>query len=394
MPLKRTVVSMIGGVWGEEPGEPGEQVPIVRVADFEYDELSVRVPVPTTRTITVAQLRSRELKPGDLLLEKSGGGEKQNVGRVTMWDGEGATCFSNFIARLRPAKGMHPKYLAYLHAHCYAIGVVNTCTKQTTGIQNLDVGAYLATHVEVPKFDRQEEVAEYLDRECEQALAIVDRRRAQLQQAESWLQSRMAETVGSQPRTHRLGQLAAFRSGGTPPKDAEELWIGDYPWASTKDLRVPVLHETEDHITPDAANRFSRIAPKNSILVSTRGMSLAKRLPMSLTARDMAFNQDLKCLEPREAVLPAFLHLSLLASERDLLSLVVDSSHGTKRLATPDLKQYLLPVPTIEKQEELVREWNTIVERITRLRAELSSAIDLTRSYRLSLISEAMAESV
>ena len=49
-------------------------------------------------------------------------------------------------------------------------------------------------------------------------------------------------------RDTRLGTCGTWLSGGTPPKDELALWDGDMPWATSKDLGVYELADTEDHI--------------------------------------------------------------------------------------------------------------------------------------------------
>lgn len=163
--LRRTVGFSIGGLWGDEPDGGHDDIPVVRVADFDYARLSVAETIPTWRKIEAGLAAHRVLRAGDLLLEKSGGGEKQNVGRAVLWPGGEPTVSSNFINVLRPAPAHDPRFLAYLHRALYVAGHAYACTKQTTGIQNLDLAAYLATQVEVPPDRQQRETADFLDQE-------------------------------------------------------------------------------------------------------------------------------------------------------------------------------------------------------------------------------------
>ena len=115
----------------------------VRVADFDRVQFRVRLDEPTLRSIDPRSVQSHRLAEKDLLLEKSGGGEKQPVGAVVMYDhGERAVC-SNFVARMPVANGNDPRYLSYLHAALYAARINTRSIKQSTGIQNLDSGCYL-----------------------------------------------------------------------------------------------------------------------------------------------------------------------------------------------------------------------------------------------------------
>lgn len=82
MQLKRTVDGCTNGFWGSEPHNDGKDTVVLRVADFDRSKLSLKDDGYTIRKIEETEKLSRKLKFGDLLLEKSGGGEKTLVGQV------------------------------------------------------------------------------------------------------------------------------------------------------------------------------------------------------------------------------------------------------------------------------------------------------------------------
>lgn len=143
--LKFLVDRPRGGVWGGEPGTDEVDVECYRVADFDRWGAIVAAEKPTVRSISRELLSQQALAAGDLLLEKSGGGEKQPVGFVAQFAGSQtpAIC-SNFIARLRPNQGFDTRSLTHLFASLYDLGLTQPFIKQTTGIQNLDVDAFLS----------------------------------------------------------------------------------------------------------------------------------------------------------------------------------------------------------------------------------------------------------
>lgn len=80
--LKALVYGPNNGAWGEEPGEGEIDVLCARVADFDWDRLGLDFQNPTYRSVKKSQFKRLAHQAGDLLLEKSGGGEKTPVGRV------------------------------------------------------------------------------------------------------------------------------------------------------------------------------------------------------------------------------------------------------------------------------------------------------------------------
>jgi type I restriction enzyme S subunit len=152
------------GAWGDDPDGGSDDTRCVRVADFDYAAGRV-AQVPTTRLVLRRHRLRRLLGRGDLLLEKSGGGERQPVGRVVLVDREfeGATVCSNFIARMRPREGFDPPYLQLLNRALYSSGITSLSVKQTTGIQNLDSGHYLSRRVSIPPLKQQTRIREELN---------------------------------------------------------------------------------------------------------------------------------------------------------------------------------------------------------------------------------------
>ncbi len=163
--VRRLVTSIqgcINGIWGSEPN--GHQdLPCVRVADFDRMRFRVRLAEPTIRAITPNERNRRLLQNGDLLLEKSGGGDSQPVGAVMLYGHDVEAVCSNFVARMPVAVDCDSGFLAYLHSHLYAIRLNVRSIKQTTGIQNIDSSSYLSERVAFPPFGEQVSIARYLD---------------------------------------------------------------------------------------------------------------------------------------------------------------------------------------------------------------------------------------
>jgi type I restriction enzyme S subunit len=157
------VCSAQAGAWGSDPGQDGVDVFCVRAADFDRVALRVsrdRLPSRSFDRATFSQLR---LRPGDIILEKSGGGAGQPVGGTALFELDVDAVCSNFAARLRTKPGVVPAYLNYLLAALYWTGLTESLGKQTTGIANLDTGAYLATPIDLPEIEAQRKIVRYVD---------------------------------------------------------------------------------------------------------------------------------------------------------------------------------------------------------------------------------------
>ena len=177
--LRQTVKDCTNGIWGNDP-DGSDDVECFRVADFDRFSLKVRTPAPTVRSVSKAERRGRLLRPGDLLLEKSGGEDRQPVGCVVIYDGEATAVCSNFVAKMSVAESYNPRFTCFLHSGLYSAGVNVRSIKQTTGIQNLDSKAYLSEHVFVPDLVEQEAIAVQLDKALERFVAAIDTLRKEI----------------------------------------------------------------------------------------------------------------------------------------------------------------------------------------------------------------------
>ena len=83
-------------------------------------------------------------------------------------------------------------------------------------------------------------------------------------------------------KEYELGELITLNSGGTPDKSNKSYWGGDIPWISAKFMYDDYLYSSELKISQEGLDNGSRLAPKGSILLLTRGSGLFNRIPSLL----------------------------------------------------------------------------------------------------------------
>lgn len=149
-PIGDLLKAQFAGEWGSDPSLPGELVRVFRGADFVASGFLKRTG-GALRRVSSSKLKKVELKPGDILLEKSGGSPDQPVGRVSHFEGsESRAVASNFLQTLRPSENVNSKFLFYLLQHEYARGRVLPFQQQTTGLINFRLKDYLKERVALP----------------------------------------------------------------------------------------------------------------------------------------------------------------------------------------------------------------------------------------------------
>ena len=214
--LNRTVVGCVNGLWGNEPNGVNDIV-VLRVADFERNKLKINDQKLTVRSIPLKDRYGRLLKNGDLLIEKSGGGDKTLVGCVVLFDKTYDAITSNFVAKMTPKDNFDARFLCYLFSALYSSNVNYRSIKQTTGIQNLDSGAYLSEVAAFPLLPTQTAIANFLDTkttQIDEAIAIKEQQIALLNERKQIL-IQQAVTQGLDPTV--------------PMKDSGVEWIGKIP---------------------------------------------------------------------------------------------------------------------------------------------------------------------
>lgn len=189
--LKWSVASCKNGVWGADPQGDELDIPCVRVADFDRKGLRVVLVEPTIRSVAESEREGRILSRGDLLLEKSGGGENQPVGCVVLYEDSRAAVCSNFVARVRLASDQDSSFWRYVHAAAYAVRINVRSIKQTSGIQNLDNQQYFDEVVGFPPAAEQRAIAAFLDGETAKIDALV----AESERVVNLLQERRAALI-------------------------------------------------------------------------------------------------------------------------------------------------------------------------------------------------------
>lgn len=177
-PIRHLISKCWGGDWGQEAGHESVDLECVRAADFDFVRLKAVHGVP--RSFALGSASSRALFPGDLVIEKSGGGEGVPIGRVVAWRGTSRALPTNFAGGLRPAEGIEGEFLLLALRAAYEVGLPWRSIKQTTGLQNLDVGHYLSHHVPIPPRSDQRVIANRLLAQLERVLVVQEKLQHQI----------------------------------------------------------------------------------------------------------------------------------------------------------------------------------------------------------------------
>ncbi len=181
----------------------------------------------------------------------------------------------------------------------------------------------------------------------------------------------------------KLFSLATFKTGGTPSTDNEQYWGGTLPWVSAKDFKNFRFEDAEDHITELAAQEATTyVVNKPAVLMVSRSGILQHSLPVMVTHKRTAINQDIKAFFPDKRVSADYLGAFFDLSGKRLLPLLCKSGATVQSLNTNELLNLPIPVPPHEVQKQIVAELDAAYEakrnadeKATRLLASIDEII-------------------
>lgn len=222
--LRNLIVRREGGVWGLEPDDYEQGTICLRVADFNFGKgrfVEDNIDAFTKRKYSYAQILKYKLKKGDILIEKSGGGEKTPVGRAVLFDKAFTALFANFMDRLRfNNEIVNPYFIEYWLRAWYYCGASPYYINQTIGIQNINLSLMLAKQIIFyPPLAEQGRIAEFLDAKCAEVDALAGEIKEQIATLEEYKRSVITEAVTKGLDT------------SVPMKDSGIEWIGEIPQA-------------------------------------------------------------------------------------------------------------------------------------------------------------------
>lgn len=190
--LKYLISKPIAGTWGTEPQNDDNDITCVRVADFSEYEIK-------TDNLTIRNIEAKTeqiLKPGDLLLEKSGGGEKTPVGRVVLFNQSFKAVTSNFISKFSPKIDLlSSEYLLYIFKLINSVRWNFRSLKQTTGIQNIDTYQYMDNWVFIPKIEEQTTIVNHIKNEFKVLDETISKIEKEIALVEEYKTALIAEAV-------------------------------------------------------------------------------------------------------------------------------------------------------------------------------------------------------
>lgn len=254
------VVKPINGLWKGKK-EPFVHVGVIRNANFTKD-FTLNFDNIEYLDVEQRQYATRKLKKGDLIVEKSGGSEKQPVGRAVLFlKDEGEFSFSNFTSVLRITDANSLSYL-FLYKYLlfvYKRGDTKKMQNAATGIHNIIWDMYLGIDVPIPAISEQERIVAYLDTQFAKIDAMKANAAKALAEAKALFQAALTEAMTPKEgwMMKKIDDIALnmFRGAGIKREQVTEtgtpcVRYGEIYTTYDYSFNECVSHTNEDEIKP------------------------------------------------------------------------------------------------------------------------------------------------
>ena len=394
-------------------GEPDDQndITVLRVADFDRQSFKVSDLKLTTRSIPPKDRGSRLIKQGDLLIEKSGGGDKTLVGCVVLFDKAYEAVTSNFVAKMSPLESYDSYFLAYAFSQLYAGKVNYPSIKQTTGIQNLDSDSYLMEKFCFPPKHEQKNISCFLDHETAKIDNLIEKQQQLIE-----LLKEKRQAVISHAVTKGLNP-------DVPMKDSGVEWLGEVPkhWVSSSlkhkaniidckhitaefsDTGIPVASIGEvknwfvDLSTAKLTNeRYYRSLieggrkPLAGDIIYSRNATVGEAAIVGSNMPPFAMGQDVCLIKTKENIIPEYI-LYVLKSNTIFQQLNLAMIGSTfKRINVDDIRNFSIAIPPKNEQISIVNVLKAKLEKYDQTVENAELLVNYMQERRTALISAAV----
>jgi type I restriction enzyme S subunit len=380
------------GLWKGKV-EPFINVGVIRNTNFAKDAKLDDTDIAFL-DVEAKQYQTRKLKFGDLILEKSGGGPKQPVGRVIAFEKkEGEFSFSNFtsIIRIRDNSRLNYSYLHKFLHYLYETGVTESMQRQSTGIRNLQLNDYKLVEIPLPSIAEQKNIVDMLDK----TFADIEQMRAKTEQNlenarelfESYLQQVFSQR-GDRWKIKKVSDIADTCLGkmldkkknkGNPQPYLRNLNVQWFE-INTNDL-LDMRFETSE---------YDRYSIKKGDLVICEG-GYPGRGAIWEQDEDVYFQKALHRIRAQHSIYNRWILYYLYLSNCNGSLKANFTGAGIQHFTGKSLKQLTLPVPDKELADTYIKKIDELHRQVRLLEKVYLQKLDIINELKKSILQKAFA---
>lgn len=346
------------------------------------------------------------VKAGDLLITKDG-----TVGKLAYIDHiPGKVSLNSHLLLIRPLSNTVSNHFMY-----WALQADNFV--HYTGLaQNGSIMASLSQEkigdykLALPSLSEQRIIASYLDDKVGQIDAVIAEKEKMVEDLQNYRKSVISEAVtrglnpdapmkdsgiewiGMIPEHWKISKTSylfeEIGSGTTPNTNNEKYYVEDgINWLQTGDLNDGYIDKTTKHISLKALEENSalRIYPKGSLVIAMYGATIGK---VGILNIETTTNQACCVLANSKSLIGKYAYYAFIASKQSLVNLAFGG--GQPNISQAIIRSHKLPVPPLEEQQAIISYLDSKMQSLDFSISELQSQIEDLKSYKSSLITEAV----
>jgi type I restriction enzyme S subunit len=399
-----------GGNWGDETDDIA--IRVLRSTNFT-DRGTLDFGDVATRYFSTTKAAQMGLRASDLLLERSGGGPTQPVGRIGFVPADLPDhWFSNFVQLLRVnSSKIDPDFLGWVLLELNQSGVVERLQHQTTQMRNLDYRDYLRVYIPKPSSSEQKQIANILrlaneaEAAAERKLKVVRRLKAAMMQQfftrgipgrhEKFSIARVFRNEFEVPASWDVAPLRAsvasveYGTNAASNDGKHGLPVVAIPEVIASRFRLGDCSYVE---VPEQEATALRLQPDDVLLIRTNGNSdyIGKSTVIGdeAASQHIIFASYLIRIRTLEDKLSSRYLNYFLASPlgRRLCLAMANTSAGNHNLGSRSIKQFLFPRPSLTEQADIVAVVDTVEDEIESAQGESFAIGRLMRSLLQNLL--------
>ena len=372
----------LSGEWGLED-ENRTGIPVLRTTNFTNLGI-INYGDVVTRNITKKNISEKFLRKGDIIIEKSGGSDKQPVGRVVLFNGEeNRFLFNNFtgVLRVKDREKWVQDYVFYALFANYRNGGTRKYENKTTGLHNLKTDLYINNYeIEWTNIAEQKNVCATL-RKIESIISDMNK---EIDYLDELIKARFVEMFEDNfGEIVELGNVCDVRDG---THDSPKYHNEGYPLVTSKnicngkiDFSTCNLIQKEDY---DKINKRSKVEIGDILMpmIGTVGNPIIINTNNEFAIKNVALIK----FKDNSVILNTFVK-ALLESDYFGRAVLSKTKGGTQKfISLGDIRKLELNLPPIELQNQFA----AFVAQVDKSKFAVQKSLEKTQLLFDSLMQE------
>ena len=305
-----------------------------------------------------------------------------------------------------PTSPICDTYYRYLFKSQSFISKMNNLTVGIREGKNIQYVDFANSQIPVPPLAEQERIAVFLNAECAEIDAVLEKTRASIEEYKKLKQAIITQAVTKGIRGDRpmkdsgiewIGDIPAewnkdkvirvfsvIGSGTTPKSSDENLFDGNTPWIQSGDINGENLFVTKNCVSNSAIESYSalRVYQAPYLVVAMYGASVGN---LSLSMIDACVNQA--CCVLKKPTINLKFAFYIFKAVKDYLARKAVGG-GQPNISQETIKQLWLTIPSADEQIEISNYLDEKCKSVDALIAKKQQYLIEIENYKKSLIYE------